>query len=149
MIKKLVLMLLLVLSSSTASPGLFFQNPFTSLFEAKPVFTTIFDTIQLQSTLQDSEPILLETSIEPRNEIIIEDLTFSPKVITIASGDEITWINQRQGLKALVMGLREISQMRSPFMEPNDEFSFTFNVPGTYTYSDGVIIGVIGKIIVE
>lgn len=82
-------------------------------------------------------------------QVIITNEGFEPKEIRIKSSQTIIWKNERKYWRTLVRGLREINDMDSGFLEPGDSFSWTFTEPGEYTYVDGVIIGKVGKIVVE
>ncbi len=82
-------------------------------------------------------------------EIVVTEKGFSPNELTIKLGQKVTWKNERDQLKALVLGMREITSMKSSFLQPSEKFSWKFSKPGTYTYVDGVVIGTTGKIIVR
>jgi plastocyanin len=39
--------------------------------------------------------------------------------------------------------------MKSPMIHPGENFTWTFSRPGVYTYVDAVVLGTVGKIIVQ
>ncbi len=82
------------------------------------------------------------------------DLTengFKPDVLTINAGDKVVWQNVRTGHinRAMVIGVRECSKIRSSFMSPGDSFVWTFDQPATCTIVDGVMTTVQSKVIVK
>lgn len=79
-------------------------------------------------------------------EIEIFEDGFTPDKIEISLNQEVLWINKRAKVKALVMGLREIDDMRSGFLRPGDSFSYIFTNRGEFIYADAVMIGMIGKV---
>lgn len=81
--------------------------------------------------------------------VSIQEDGFFPAKITIAPGQKVIWKNDRKRLKSLVMGVRELIEMRSEFLLPEKEFSWTFEKEGEFDYMDGVTIGREGKIVVE
>ncbi len=89
---------------------------------------------------------MVEATQKSRIIISIDEMKFSPELLEVVVGDTVTWVNNREKLSAYVIGLREIGMMKSPFLNPNDEYSWTFDKEGSFTYSDGIVIGVVGKV---
>ena len=82
-------------------------------------------------------------------EIIVTKMGIEPKEIVVKVNQPIVWKNKREKLQFLLMGMREINSMNSGFVEVGDSFTWTFSKPGSYIYADGIIIGVMGKIVVQ
>lgn len=63
----------------------------------------------------------------------IVNFAFAPQVITIASGDSITWTNQDEAPHTVTTtsGPRSIS---SPMLSKGQSFTYTFTASGTYSY---------------
>jgi len=80
--------------------------------------------------------------------IVIEDKGFNPPRIEVKVNQLVSWRNARERTKSLVYGLREISSMRSPMLNPGGSFTYSFSRPGRYTYVDSVVIGKVGEVIV-
>jgi len=68
--------------------------------------------------------------------------TFSPKILEVPAGTEVTWVNgdvfdflegERTG-KHNVVVLKGPAKFASPMLEHADRFSHTFTEPGTYEY---------------
>jgi plastocyanin len=58
---------------------------------------------------------------------------FSPKSATVTEGDTVTWVNKDNANHQV---LDSKGAFVSPILKPKQTFSFTFKVPGTYSYSD-------------
>ncbi|WP_431267080.1 cupredoxin domain-containing protein [Dankookia sp. P2] len=65
--------------------------------------------------------------------ITIDNFTFSPAVLTVAAGTRVTWTN-RDDIPHTVLGTENPLVLRSPPLDTEDSFAFTFAAPGTYRY---------------
>ena len=77
----------------------------------------------------------------------VETVTFEPDVLTINAGDTVTW-NWVDGVHELEA---DDGSFGAPITEASPQYSFTFNTPGTYTYSCKLQadVGMLGTIIVQ
>jgi plastocyanin len=82
----------------------------------------------------------------PAQQITIDNFSFAPQQITIASGATITWINN-DDVPHTVVGTHQ--EFRSKALDTGDKFSFTFTKPGTYQYFCSVHPMMTGKVIVQ
>ncbi|MGH2542617.1 MAG: cytochrome P460 family protein [Ardenticatenaceae bacterium] len=65
------------------------------------------------------------------NEVLIDSMSFSPRTLTVKVGTTVTWTNHD------VVPHTTTSNdgvWDSGALQPGDEFSFTFNEPGTFNY---------------
>jgi plastocyanin len=155
--KVLLLLLIVLLATPVMSTNVYYSSLFVDPFsmlnsvlsQVEFKFTNFFDTLEYNIEPIEIEAPIVEMMRELRFEVEILELSFYPKVLNVSIGDEVTWINKREKLDAFVIGLREINGMKSPFMHPADEYSWTFDEVGKFTYSDGVVIGLTGQVIVE
>ncbi len=76
---------------------------------------------------------------------------FSPAKLNIKAGDKVIWKNTRFGTinKAMIIGVRECSKVRSGFLKSGESFTWTFDTPMTCTIADGVMTTKESKIFVE
>ena len=76
---------------------------------------------------------------------------FSPDKLYIKAGDMVVWKNTRYGTinKAMIIGVRECSKVRSGFLKSGESFSWTFDAPMTCTLADGIMTTKESKIFVE
>jgi hypothetical protein len=68
----------------------------------------------------------------------VSDLGFDPSTITIQVGATVTWRNTGELDHAVVSEEESAVRWDSGVMRPGDEFSVTFEQPGTYAYFDGL-----------
>jgi len=61
----------------------------------------------------------------------ISNFVYSPKVITVAPGTTVTWVNH-DDIPHTVTATEEA--FRSPPLDTEDTFKFTFTTPGEYAY---------------
>jgi plastocyanin len=78
-------------------------------------------------------PIATEASEGGEAAIAIDNFTFAPPLITVAAGMRVVWTN-RDDIPHTVVGTEGPRTLRSPPLDTDDAFSFTFAVPGTYRY---------------
>ncbi len=138
-----IILLLLSISLVSAS-NLFFSYYDENVFTAMKIFDFGEDSSEMGKEIVFVMPEMVED--ESYVKIIITEEGFDPEVVEIEAGDTVFWINKRDKLKALVIGMREITEMNSGFMEPEEVFSWTFDTPGNYVYTDGVVIGKTGEV---
>src|SRR5271155_108743 len=78
--------------------------------------------------------------------ITIDNFSFTPKEITVATGTTITWVNHDDVPHTVVSPDKKF---RSKALDTDDQFSFTFTDAGSYNYFCSVHPMMIGKIIVQ
>jgi plastocyanin len=78
--------------------------------------------------------------------ISIDNFSFTPREITVASGTTVTWVNHDDVPHTVVSTNQEF---RSKALDTDDQFSFTFTDAGTYDYFCSVHPVMTGKIIVK
>ncbi len=81
------------------------------------------------------------------NQIVIKDFMFSPMVLTVKSGEKITWINRDEEPHTVVSVQKQFTKSRA--LDTDDQFTITAGAPGTYTYFCSVHPKMTGTIIVE
>lgn len=67
------------------------------------------------------------------NHVYVNDSYFSPQVISVRVGVQITW-EQRGGITHDVVFTDTPTEVRSPFLNRGSTFTWTFDTPGTYHY---------------
>ena len=63
--------------------------------------------------------------------VSIQDFLFSPDQMTVAPGTTVTWVNDGQQPHT---STADDGTWDSGTLQPGDDYSFTFDQPGTYTY---------------
>ena len=152
MYKKWVILLILIPIASAELFPYYDGDLFTArkIFnpELPAVFFSSFDTLIAGRVAQVITPIAARA---PKVEVkvILTENGLEPNIVNVKLNEKVTWVNQRKSLDALVLGVREISAMKSDYLAPGEEFVWTFEKAGTYTYVDGIIIGTAGKVVVS
>lgn len=83
---------------------------------------------------------------EGTNEVGIDNFTFSPNVLTIAPGTEVTWTNHDDIPHSIVI---PSIQARSKAIDTDKEFTFKFDKAGNFAYICGLHPHMQGKIVVK
>jgi plastocyanin len=82
------------------------------------------------------------------NTVTIANFAFSPTPPTVASGTKITWTNTDEEPHTVVSADAGAT-FKSPALDTDDKFSFTFSKPGSYKYFCSVHPRMVGTIIVK
>ena len=80
-------------------------------------------------------------------QIEIKDFHFNPQILTVKSGEKITWINRDEEPHTVVSVEKQFK--KSPPLDTDQEFTITAGAPGTYTYFCSVHPKMTGTIVVE
>src|SRR3954469_23333694 len=75
----------------------------------------------------------VEAAAAKETAITIDNFTFAPPVLTVAAGTRVVWTN-RDDIPHTVVGADDPRMLRSPPLDTDDTFAFTFAAPGTYRY---------------
>lgn len=66
-------------------------------------------------------------------QVSIDNFTFAPAVLRIASGTKVTWTNH-DDIPHTVTSSQDPAHMRSPVLDTDETYSLTFDKPGTYAF---------------
>jgi plastocyanin len=91
------------------------------------------------SALTQAKPAA-ETAIK------IDNFTFTPAAITVPVGSTIRWTNHDDIPHNVVS---DDKSFKSKALDTDDNFSFTFTKPGTYTYFCSIHPKMTGKVVVQ
>jgi plastocyanin len=78
--------------------------------------------------------------------VSIDNFSFTPREITVAKGTTVTWTNRDDVPHTVVSPDKAF---RSKALDTDDQFSFTFQDAGTYSYFCSVHPMMTGKVIVK
>jgi plastocyanin len=96
-----------------------------------------------------SAPKRLETSnvsVPNANEVVIENFSFAPAVLTVKAGTKVTWVNHDDEPHTAT---DDDKRFNSKTLDTNDQFSFTFTDAGTYNYFCALHPKMRGQIVVK
>ncbi len=80
------------------------------------------------------------------NQVVIENFSFAPATLTVKTGTKVTWIN-RDDVPHTVN--ENDKRFKSGTMDTDDQFSYTFSAPGTFSYFCALHPKMTGQIIVK
>ena len=79
-------------------------------------------------------------------EVRIDNFTFSPAVITVKPGTQITWTNADDIPHTVVS---DTKTFKSKVLATGEKFTYTAGKAGTYPYSCSIHPNMTGKVVVE
>jgi plastocyanin len=89
----------------------------------------------------------IDATTTKQNKIEIKDFAFNPQILTVKSGEKITWINRDEEPHTVVSVEKQFK--KSTALDTDQEFTITASAPGTYTYFCSVHPKMTGTIVVE
>ena len=140
----------------------FFTNTYMSLMIEEVAIielskVTIEEDIILESVVEE----VIETPIRTLEQasytnqlysVAITDTGFVPERLDLRPGDSVIWTNERGDSKikkAALTGTVSCFELKSPFLEDGDTFSYTFEERGDCTVVDIIAIGYVMNIRIE
>lgn len=89
----------------------------------------------------------LAATITP-SEVVIDNFTFGPGVLTVPRGTKVTWTNKDDDPHTVVSEA-DPKLFKSSALDTDDSFSFTFNEAGTFKYFCGIHPRMQGTVVVQ
>jgi plastocyanin len=80
-------------------------------------------------------------------QVKIDNFTFAPGDLTVAAGTTVQWVN-RDDIPHTVVS-EDKSTFKSKPLDTDDNYSYTFSKPGTYTYFCSIHPKMTGKVVVQ
>jgi plastocyanin len=80
--------------------------------------------------------------------VTIDNFAFAPAILAIAPGTKVTWANKDEEPHTVTSADGGL-MFKSPALDTDDKFSFTFDKPGTYKYFCSIHPHMIGTIVVK
>jgi plastocyanin len=96
-----------------------------------------------------SNPRIPASAAQPQSaavEVKIDNFSFGPQEIAVAPGTKVTWTN-RDDIPHTVVSTTQL--FKSKALDTDDQFSFTFDKPGTYEYFCSIHPKMTGTVIVK
>ena len=92
-----------------------------------------------------SETKVMKVNSVP-NQVVIENFSFVPAILTVKAGTKVTWVN-RDDVPHTATDTDK--RFNSKTLDTDDQFDFTFSEPGTYNYFCALHPKMTGQIIVK
>ena len=95
-----------------------------------------------------SAPQMLAATADetPQNQVKIDNFAFTPATITVSTGTQVKWVNHDDIPHNVVS---DDKSFKSKALDTDQEFTFTFTKPGTYTYFCSIHPKMTGKVVVK
>jgi plastocyanin len=84
--------------------------------------------------------------VPDRMQVSIDNFSFSPQSLGVATGAMVTWINHDDVPHTIK---DTAQQFKSGTLDTDDSYSFTFTKPGEYPYYCGIHPHMVGTIVVK
>jgi plastocyanin len=125
------------------------KNKFISSIKIAPVFF-LFIIILFSGCSKNDNPAS-PVSNPATNEILMQNIAFSPASKTVSVGTTIKWTNKDNTTHDVISGTRgnPSGVFNSGDIGPNGEFTFTFDQAGNFPYFCSHHAGMNGTIIVQ
>jgi plastocyanin len=81
-----------------------------------------------------------------QNQVVIENFSFKPATLTVKAGTKVTWINRDDVPHTATDSDKRFN---SGALDTDDQFSFTFEKPGTYDYFCALHPKMTGRVVVK
>lgn len=81
-----------------------------------------------------------------QTDVKIDNFSFTPSTVTVSAGTTVRWTN-RDDIPHTVAS--DDNTFKSNALDTDDEFSYTFTKPGTYSYFCSLHPKMTGKIVVQ
>ena len=98
--------------------------------------------------LNGSANVAANTPPPASTEVKIDNFSFTPVTLTVATGTTVTWTN-RDDIPHTVVSADDPKAFKSKALDSDDKFSFTFAKPGTYPYFCSLHPKMTAKIVVQ
>lgn len=93
-------------------------------------------------------PVHDAAEASPPHSIVIDNFTFTPGELVVAAGTTVTWIN-RDDVPHTVTSTKEPRLLDSPPLDTDQQYTYTFEHPGTFPYYCKVHPHMTARIIVK
>lgn len=80
-------------------------------------------------------------------QVKIDNFTFTPNALTVSAGTTVHWVNHDDIPHTVVSD--DKTTFKSKALDTDDNFSYTFSKPGTYSYFCSIHPKMTGKVIVQ
>ncbi len=80
-------------------------------------------------------------------EVKIDNFSFSPAVVTVPAGTTIRWTNHDDIPHTVVSD--DKTTFKSKVLDTDEQFTYTFTKPGTYSYFCSIHPKMAGKVVVQ
>jgi amicyanin len=91
--------------------------------------------------------VLFARADGPTSTVSIDNFSFAPKELSVKAGTTVTWTNRDDIPHGIASSNNAFK--KSPALDTDESYSFTFTTPGTYQYFCYLHPHMVGSIVVE
>ena len=88
-----------------------------------------------------------QNSSSDKSEVTIDNFSFTPPTVTVPVGTTVTWVNHDDVPHNVVSS--EGKTLKSPVLDTDEKFSYTFTKAGNYPYYCGIHPKMTGTVVVQ
>jgi plastocyanin len=114
---------------------------------ALPLAAAVLLALSLPAYADEAAQTPQIAAVQPGS-VTIDNFAFAPALMTVAPGTKVTWANKDEEPHTVTSADGGMT-FKSPALDTDDKFSFTFDKPGTYKYFCSVHPHMVGTIIVK
>ena len=96
------------------------------------------------ATVADPNP---QKAAENGSQVKIDNFTFMPNALTVPVGTTVKWVNRDDIPHTVVSD--DKTTFKSKALDTDDNFSYTFSKPGTYSYFCSIHPKMTGQVVVQ
>jgi plastocyanin len=115
---------------------------------ALPLAASVMLALSLPAYADDAAQPPQVAAVQPGGAVTISNFEFGPAALTVAPGTTVTWTNHDEEPHT-VTSVDGGKMFKSPALDTDDKFSFTFDKPGTYKYFCSIHPHMVGTIVVK
>jgi plastocyanin len=114
---------------------------------AQPLAAAVMLALSLPAYADEAGQPAQIAAVQP-GAVTIDNFAFAPALLIIAPGTKVTWTNKDEEPHTVVSA-NGGQTFKSPALDTDDKFSFTFDKPGSYKYFCSIHSHMVGTIVVK
>ena len=87
----------------------------------------------------------MKTAGAGAKQVVVDNFSFAPAMAAVAAGSTVTWTN-RDDVPHNIVSTDQ--KFKSPVLDTDEQFSHTFDAPGTYKYFCSIHPKMTGQVVV-
>ena len=114
---------------------------------AQPLAAAVMLALSLPAYADEAGQPAQIAAVQP-GAVTIDNFAFAPALLIVAPGTKVTWTNKDEEPHTVVSADGG-QTFKSPALDTDDKFSFTFDKPGSYKYFCSIHSHMVGTIVVK
>ena len=114
---------------------------------AQPLAAAVMLALSLPAYADEAGQPAQIAAVQP-GAVTIDNFAFAPALLIVAPGTKVTWTNKDEEPHTVVSADGG-QTFKSPALDTDDKFSFTFDKAGTYKYFCSIHPRMVGTVVVK